>query len=284
MRIGARTFEGPGPFLMGVLNVTPDSFSDGGLFADPGAAEARALAMAGEGADLVDVGGESTRPGAAPVPVREEIRRVLPVVERLRARGFPLPVSIDTSKPEVARAALDAGADLVNDVGGLAAPGMAELVAARGVPAVIMHTRGTSADMASRAVYLDVVGEVAAELGEALARAERAGVRRERVLIDPGIGFAKTAAQSVALLAGLTRLRDLGCPLLVGPSRKSFIGQIGGAGVGERLPGTLAAVAACVLAGVEVVRVHDVGPARQAALVAAAIRDAARTPPPSGRW
>ena len=284
MRIGARTFEGPGPFLMGVLNATPDSFSDGGRFADPGAAEARALAMAEEGADLVDVGGESTRPGAEPVPVEEEIRRVVPVVERLRARGFPLPVSVDTSKPEVARAALDAGADLVNDVAGLAAPGMAELVAARGVPAVIMHTRGTPADMASRAVYVDVVEEVAAELGQALARAERAGVRRERVLLDPGIGFAKTAAQSVALLAGLPRLRALGCPLLVGPSRKSFIGRISGAGVEERLPGTLAAVAACVLAGAEIVRVHDVAPARQAALVAAAIRDAARAPPPSGRW
>ena len=283
MRIGARTFEGPGPFLMGIVNTTPDSFSDGGRFADPGAAEARALEMAEEGADLVDVGGESTRPGAAPVPAEEEIRRVLPVVRRLRARGFPLPVSVDTSKPEVARAVLDAGADLLNDVTGLAAPGMAELVAERGVPAVIMHTRGTPGDMAARAVYADVAEEVAAELAQALARTEGAGVRRERILLDPGIGFAKTAAQSAELLARLPRLRALGCPLLVGPSRKSFIGKITGARVEERLPGTLAAVAACVLAGVEVVRVHDVGPARQAALVAAAIRDAGFAPPPGGR-
>jgi dihydropteroate synthase len=275
LRIGARLFEGPGPFLMGIVNATPDSFSDGGRFADPAAAVERALAMAAEGADLVDVGGESTRPGAPPVPAEEEIRRVVPVVERLRAHGFALPISVDTSKPEVARAALDAGADLVNDVRGLAAPGMAELVAARGVPAVIMHMRGTPADMASRAVYGDVVEEVAAELAEALARAERAGVSRERVLLDPGIGFAKTAEQSVALLAGLGRLRALGRPLLVGPSRKSFIGKVTGAEVQDRLPGTLAAVAACVLAGAELIRVHDVGPARQAALVAAAIRDAA---------
>jgi dihydropteroate synthase len=274
MRIGARLFEGPGPFLMGVLNTTPDSFSDGGRFADPGVAEARALAMSAEGADLLDLGGESTRPGAATIPLEEEVRRVVPVVARLRARGFPLPISIDTRKPEVARAALDAGADLVNDVAGLSAPGMAELVAARKVPAVIMHMRGTPADMAERAVYADVVEEVAAELWQALARARRAGVDEERVLLDPGIGFAKTAEQSVALLAGLGRLRALGRPLLVGPSRKGFIGKLTGAGVEDRLPGTLAAVAACVLAGVELIRVHDVGAARQAALVAAAIRNA----------
>jgi dihydropteroate synthase len=280
LRIGARLLEGPGPFLMGVVNVTPDSFSDGGRFADPGAAAERALALQAEGADLVDLGGESTRPGAAPVPADEEIRRVVPVVARLRAQGFALPISVDTAKPAVARAALDAGADLVNDVQGLSAPGMAELVAGRDVPAILMHTRGTPADMATRAVYADVVAEVAAELQAALAHAERAGVRRERVVLDPGIGFAKTAGQSVALLAGLARLRAaLACPLLVGPSRKSFIGKVTGAPVEDRLPGTLAAVTACVLAGVELLRVHDVAPARQAALVAAAIRDAGRAPP-----
>jgi dihydropteroate synthase len=281
LRIGTRLFEGPGPFLMGVLNTTPDSFSDGGRYADPGAAEERALAMAAEGADLVDVGGESTRPGAPPVPVEEELRRVVPVVAGLRRRGFALPISVDTSKLEVARAALDAGADLVNDVQGLAAPGLAELVAERGVPAVVMHTRGTPAEMASLAAYDDVVGQVAAELSVALARAERAGVARDQLVLDPGIGFAKTAEQSLELLARLGELRALGCPLLVGPSRKSFIGKVAGASVEERLPGTLAAVAACVLAGVELLRVHDVGPARQAALVAAAIR--ARIPRAAGR-
>jgi dihydropteroate synthase len=275
MQIGARLLEGPGPFLMGIVNVTPDSFSDGGRFASTEAAAAHARALAAEGADLVDLGGESTRPGAPAVPAAEEIARVVPVIARLRAEGFALPISVDTSKPEVARAALDAGADLVNDVQGLAAPGMAELVAARGAPAVLMHMRGTPADMNDRAVYRDVVAEVRDELGEALLRAERAGVPRARIVLDPGLGFAKTAEHNLALLAGLKGLRELGCPLLVGPSRKSFIGKLTGAPVAERLPGTLAAVAACVLQGVELLRVHDVAAARQAAQVAAAIRDAA---------
>ncbi len=275
MRIGARLFEGAGPFLMGIVNVTPDSFSDGGRFAEPASAVERALALQDEGADLVDLGGESTRPGAQPVPAEEEIRRVVPVIERLRARAPSLPISVDTCKPEVARAALDAGADLVNDVRALGAPGMAELVAARDAPAVLMHMRGTPVDMNARAVYGDVVGEVAAELSAAVDRAERAGVRRERVILDPGIGFAKTPEQSVAVLAGLARLRSLGFPLLVGPSRKRFIEKLTGAPVQERLPGTLAAVVACVLAGVELLRVHDVAPARPAMRVAAALREAA---------
>jgi dihydropteroate synthase len=260
---------------MGVVNVTPDSFSDGGRFADPDAAVARALRLAEEGADLVDLGGESTRPGAPPVPAEEELRRVLPVVERLRARGFALPISIDTSKAEVARAALRAGADLVNDVTGLRDPALAEAVAEAGAPVVLMHMRGTPADMAERAVYGDVVAEVRAELEEALARAEAAGIPRDRTILDPGLGFAKTAEHSLVLLARLAQLGTLGRPLLVGPSRKSFIAKAGGgASVAERLPGTLAAVAAAVLAGAELVRVHDVAPARQAALVARAIRAA----------
>jgi dihydropteroate synthase len=273
IRIGARVFQGAGPFLMGVVNATPDSFSDGGRFLDPEAAAAHGARLLAEGADLLDVGGESARPGAPEVDAAEELRRVIPVIERLRERGLG-PVSVDTRRPEVARAALRAGAGLVNDVRGLSAPGMAELVAEAGVPAVLMHSRGTPADMGSRAVYRDVVGEVAAELEASLARAVRAGVRPEQILLDPGIGFAKTAQQSLALLAGLPRLRALGRPLLVGPSRKSFIGAVTGAPAGERLPGTLAAVAACVLAGVEWLRVHDVAAARQAARVAAAIRDA----------
>jgi dihydropteroate synthase len=276
LQIGGRVFEGPGPFLMGVVNATPDSFSDGGRHLDRDAAVACAERLLAEGADLVDVGGESTRPGAADVPAEEEIRRVVPVVAALRARGCAAPISIDTRKAEVARAALDAGADLVNDVSALADPALAELVAARGVPVVLMHMRGTPADMASRAVYGDVVGEVERELAGSLARAVALGVLEERVILDPGLGFAKRAEHSVALIAALPRLRArLGRPLLVGPSRKSFIAAVaGGAAAGERLPGTLAAVAACVLAGVEYVRVHDVAAARQAALVAAAIRDA----------
>ncbi len=276
MRIGARLFEGPGPFLMGVVNVTPDSFSDGGTFLDRDAAVDRALRIADEGADLVDLGGESTRPGASPVLAGEEVRRVVPVIERLRARGFPLPVSIDTSKAEVARAALAAGADLVNDVTGLRDPDLARAIAEAGVPAVVMHMRGTPADMQSRAVYVDVAAEVSRELEAAVARAEAAGVSRERIVVDPGIGFAKTAEQSVEMLARVGELRVLGRPILVGPSRKSFIGTLTGAPVGERVPGTLAAIAVCVLAGVELLRVHDVAAARQAALVAAAIRSAVR--------
>jgi dihydropteroate synthase len=282
MKIGARLFEGPGPFLMGVVNATPDSFSDGGRFLDAAAAVDRALRLAEEGADLVDVGGESTRPGAPPVPAEEEIARVVPVVERLRARGFALPISVDTSKGAVGRAALAAGADLVNDVAALADPDLARACAEAGVPVVLMHMRGTPADMASRAVYGDVVADVARELAAALARAEAAGVARDRTILDPGIGFAKTAEQSVALLARAGELRALGRPLLVGPSRKSFIGKLTGAAVGDRLPGTLAAVTACVLAGVELLRVHDVAAARQAALVAAAIRDDAARASPAG--
>lgn len=274
LRIGARSFDGPGPFLMGIVNATPDSFSDGGRFLDPGAARAHAWKLAADGADLVDVGGESTRPGSPPVDEAEQLRRVVPVIRGLRAEGFTLPISVDTTRPAVARAALEAGADLVNDVSALADPALAALVAAAGVPIVLMHTRGTPAEMASRAAYRDVVAEVRRELDALLARALDAGLPAERVILDPGIGFAKDTAQNLQLLAHLPELRSPGLPLLVGPSRKRFLGEVTGAPVEGRLPGTLAAVTACVLAGAEFVRVHDVAEARQAALVAAAIRDA----------
>lgn len=276
MRIGARLFDGPGPFIMGIVNATPDSFSDGGRYLEPEAAIARAFQLAEEGADLVDLGGESTRPGATPVPAEEELRRVLPVISGLERRGFAIPLSIDTFKGAVARAALAAGADLVNDVTGLSDPDLGAAVAEAGVPVVLQHTRGTPEDMASRAVYADVAAEVAAELEQALARADAAGIARERIILDPGIGFAKTAQQNVELMARIGELRRLGRPLLVGPSRKRFIGAISGAPAADRLPGTLAAVTACVLSGVEVLRVHDVAAARQAAAVAAALREAAK--------
>jgi dihydropteroate synthase len=278
LQIGARLFEGPGPFLMGVVNTTPDSFSDGGRFLDAAAAVAHALRLAEEGADLIDLGGESTRPGAPPVPAAEEVRRVVPVIERLRASGFALPISVDTCKAEVALAALAAGADLVNDVMGLADPALAAVVAEAKVPVVLMHMRGTPSDMATRASYDDVVADVARELEAAVARAVAAGVHPERIVLDPGIGFAKTPAQNVEVLARLPELRKLGWPLLVGPSRKSFIGAVTGAAVQDRLPGTLAAVTAAVLAGAEFVRVHDVAPARQAAVLAAALRQASLPP------
>jgi dihydropteroate synthase len=272
MAIGGRVFAPPGPFVVGVLNVTPDSFSDGGRFLDAEAAVGQALRLAAEGADIVEVGGESTRPGAPEVPVEEELRRVMPVLERLAARRFPVPVSIDTSRSEVARAALAAGASMVNDVRGLADPLLAAVVATAEVPVVLMHMRGTPRDMRRRAIYADVVAEVRSELAGALARAEQAGVRRERTLLDPGLGFAKTSEQSVRLLARLPEIQTLERPLLVGPSRKSFIGDLTGAAAPDRLPGTLAAVTAAVLGGAAFVRVHDVAAAVQACRVAAALR------------
>jgi dihydropteroate synthase len=281
IRIGARLFDERGPFLMGIVNATPDSFSDGGRFFACSAAVDQALRLADEGADAVDLGGESTRPGAPPVPVAEELRRVVPIVEALRARGFPLPISIDTTKAAVARAAFAAGADLLNDVRGLEDPALARVAAEAGVPVVLMHSRGTPADMASRAVYEDVVAEVRSELEAALARAVAAGIPRERTLLDPGLGFAKTHAQSVELLARLSELQQLGRPLLVGPSRKSFIGVVTGTPVADRLAGTLAAVTAAVLSGAAWLRVHDVAAARQAVLLAAAIRDAGSVLPGS---
>jgi dihydropteroate synthase len=260
---------------MGIVNATPDSFSDGGLHLRADDAVAHGLRLAAEGADLLDVGGESTRPGAARVSEAEQIARVVPVIAGLRARGMTLPISVDTTRAAVALAALAAGADLVNDVSGLADdPALGPAVAKAGVPIVLMHMRGTPGDMTSRASYRDVMAEVAAELSEALGRARAAGIDEEQVVLDPGIGFAKTAEQSVEVLARVGELRALGRPLLVGPSRKSFIGRLTGAAVGDRLPGTLAAVTACVLAGVEILRVHDVLPALQAARVAAALRSA----------
>jgi len=271
----ARTLTGPGPFVMGVVNATPDSFSDGGRFLAPADAIAHGLRLAAEGAALLDVGGESTRPGSARVAEAEQLARVVPVIAGLRAAGLTIPISVDTTRAAVARAALAAGADLVNDVSGLAEdPALGAVVAGEGAGLVLMHMRGSPADMQSRAVYGDVVAEVAAELRQALARAAAAGVPERLLVLDPGIGFAKDAAQNVELLARVGELRALGRPLLVGPSRKSFIGHLTGAPVSDRLPGTLAAVTACVLAGVELLRVHDVGPVRQAALVAAALRDA----------
>jgi dihydropteroate synthase len=218
------------------------------------------------------VGGESTRPGAAPVPAARENRRVLPVIAGLRRRGAG-PISVDTTKAVVARAALDAGADLVNDVSGFGYdPAMASLVAERGVPAVLMHLRGGFGEMHQAPAYRDVLGEVAAELGQALARAERAGVPRAHTILDPGIGFSKDAAHSLETLRRLDELAALDRPLLVGPSRKSFIGRVLDLPVDERLMGTAAAVACCVLFGAHVVRVHDVAEMVQVVRVCDAIR------------
>lgn len=259
--------------VMGVLNVTPDSFSDGGLWLDPQAAVAHGLALHGRGADLVDVGGESTRPGAVRVPVEEELRRVMPVVCELVGHGVP--VSIDTMRAEVALAAVAGGAVLVNDVsGGLADPGMFPAVAGLSVPYVAMHWRGHSADMAALAHYDDVVAEVCGELGARLGAAAEAGVDPARIVVDPGLGFAKVAEHDWALLRGLADLRALGHPVLVGASRKRFLGALLAEGSeppspAERDAATDAVTALAAAAGVWCVRVHDVRGSIDAARVAA---------------
>ncbi len=251
--IGGRLFRwGERVYVMGIVNVTPDSFSGDGLAGDPAAAIARGLRQAAEGADILDVGGESTRPGHTPVPEAEELRRVLPVVEALAARSG-VPVSIDTTKPEVARRALDTGASIVNDVWGLKrAPQLAELAAQRGAALVAMHNQAGSAYAG------DLVAEVKASLERSLAQALEAGLPRGRVILDPGLGFGKTGRQNLVLLRRLAELKELGQPLLVGSSRKSFIGRILDLPVDQRLEGTAATVAAAVLRGADLVRVHDV--------------------------
>jgi dihydropteroate synthase len=262
--------------LMGVVNVTPDSFSDGGAFLDPDAAIAQGRRLAAEGAELLDVGGESTRPGAAPVSEDEELRRVLPVVEALAA-DTGATVSIDTSKLGVARAALDAGARFVNDVTAFRAePLLAGLVAERGVECCVMHMLGEPRTMQEDPRYDDVVSEVAAFLEERLAFAVREGVPEERVWLDPGIGFGKTVDHNLELLRRLDEIAALGRPVVIGTSRKSFLGKITGRDVTERVAGTIATCVVAYLRGARVFRVHDVAAARDALLVTAATV--------TGRW
>jgi dihydropteroate synthase len=259
--------------VMGVLNVTPDSFADGGQFVDPERAVDEALRMEEAGADIVDIGGESTRPGAEAVDAGEERRRIEPVFERLAGR-IRIPLSIDTYKAEVAEAALDRGALIVNDVSALRYDsGLAHVVARRGAAVVLMHNRGRSREMYREAGYVDVAREVAGELRERLAFAEAAGIGRERILVDPGIGFAKRAEHSLALLAGLRELETLDRPVLVGPSRKSFLkAAIGERNADQRDWGTAAAVTTAVLLGAHVVRVHAVAEMVDVVRTADAIR------------
>ena len=258
--------------IMGVLNATPDSFSDGGLHLDPERALAAGLKMIADGADILDVGGESTRPGSPSISVEEELRRVLPVIAALRSAQVTVEISIDTSKPEVAAAALSAGATWINDVTGFRDPRMRVLAAERDCTCVVMHLRGTPADMAEKAIYRDVVAEVKAELNSAVEAMLAAGIQRQHIILDPGFGFAKNAAQNLELLARFGELRDLGLPLLAGCSRKSFIGAASGESQAlRRLPGTLAAHSAAQLAGARFLRVHDVAEAVQAARVIDAV-------------
>ncbi len=259
------------PVVMGIVNLTPDSFFDGGRFPDVEHALDEAAAMVAAGAGVVDVGGESTRPGADPVPAREELARVLPFVERAGDR-IPVPISVDTRKAEVARRALEAGAAIVNDISALAHdPAMGETVAEADAGVVLMHMRGEPATMAAHAHYGDVAAEVAAELGDAVSRAHRAGISDGRIALDPGIGFAKAAGHSLALLAHLDRVCRMGFPVLVGASRKSFIGSVVDVPPQRRLPGTVAACVTAYLQGARIFRVHDVEPVVQALAVVEAI-------------
>jgi len=258
---GGRTLAlGDRTLVMGIINVTPDSFSDGGRLLDPTLAVDAAKRMVDEGADLLDIGGESTRPGAQPLDAAEERRRVLPVIEALAGR-VPVPVSIDTYKASIARAALEAGASVVNDISGLRyEPELAAVVATHHAPIILMHTRGRSRDMYSQAVYHEVIDEVLDELRESVAFAGGAGIPRDAMLIDPGLGFAKEAVHSYEVLARLAEFAALGHPLVVGPSRKAFLTRpfAKDLPVTERDWPTAAAVTAAVLGGAHIVRVHAV--------------------------
>jgi dihydropteroate synthase len=262
------------PYVMGILNVTPDSFSDGGKHFEHQQAVDHALAMVEAGADILDVGGESTRPGSEAVSLEDELGRVIPVIEKI-AKWTTVAVSIDTTKAKVAEAALEAGAAIVNDVSALRFdPEMARVVARAQVPLVVMHMRGVPKTMqADKIEYDDLMGEIRDFLAQAIKRAKEAGIREEHVIVDPGIGFGKTAKHNLMILNRLAELTALGRPILVGPSRKAFIGKILDLTVTERLYGSTAAVAAAIMGGAHIIRVHDVKPMREVASVARAIAD-----------
>lgn len=255
--------------IMGVLNVTPDSFSDGGQHFDARAAIEHAKRLVNEGADIVDVGGESTRPGANPVSADEEFRRVAPVITTI-ARELGVPISIDTRKSEVAARCIEAGASMVNDITGLRDDSMLDVIRQTQAAVAIMHMKGTPQTMASEAVYDDMISEVREFLMVQAAKATSAGA--QSVIVDPGLGFAKNGLHNLTILNRLDAFTGLGYPLLVGPSRKRFIGELTGAGPDDRVPGTIAAVVKCVLAGVPIVRVHNVAACKQAIIVTEAIQ------------
>ncbi len=273
LRCGTRRLDLSTPQVMGILNVTPDSFSDGGQHASVVAAYSRAQAMVAEGAAIIDVGGESTRPGAQDVTVAEELDRVIPVVERV-AGMLDVIVSVDTSKPEVMRAALAAGASMVNDVMALRVPGAIEVVMASQAAVCLMHMQGKPRTMQAAPDYRDVVAEVGEFLAQRVKACQGAGMECERIVIDPGFGFGKSLEHNVALLAGLSSLAMPGIALLAGFSRKSMIGQLTGRAVGERLAGSTALAALAVMSGVAIVRAHDVAATVDAIKVAAALRAA----------
>jgi dihydropteroate synthase len=257
------------PLVMGVVNVTPDSFYDGGRYGTPQAAIVQARRLAEEGADLLDVGGESSRPGAAPVTVAEELARILPVLEGVA--DLHLPVSVDTTKPEVMRSALAHGAAMINDITALAAPGALELVASSDAAACLMHMQGSPRTMQAEPTYADVVAEVRDFLAARAAACVAAGIASERIVVDPGFGFGKTVAHNLTLLARLGEIAALGFPVLAGWSRKSSLGRITGRPAEERLAGSVAAALIAVQRGARIVRVHDVAATRDALAMLAAV-------------
>jgi len=284
LRLNSRTLVlGERTLIMGVLNVTPDSFSDGGSFRDSQAAIARALELEREGADILDIGGESTRPAAAPVSAREELSRILPLFEALRGK-LRIPISVDTQKSEVAEAALAAGAQIVNDISALRTdPHLAEVVRHAHAPVILMHMRGTPRTMQRGPFARDVVRDTMTGLREALVRARRAGLEKSRILLDPGIGFGKSHAQNFEILARLPEFARLGCPIVIGTSRKAFLGKaLAKPGEpplppNERILGTLATVTASILGGTHIVRVHDVAEIARVARLTDAIVNSADT-------
>lgn len=272
VRVGARTYDlGARTYVMGVLNVTPDSFFDGGRYLDPDCAVRQAMRLEQDGADFIDIGAESTRPGARPVSVREQVVRLRPVLARLKRR-VGIPLSIDTTSAEVARAALDEGCRMINDISGLRFdPKMARLVATSGFPCIVMHIRGKPRTMQRKPKYTNLMQEITEQLEAAMGRALEAGAKREQLIVDPGIGFGKRLDHNLEILRRLSELRSLGRPILVGPSRKSFIGGVTGLEPQERLEGTLAAVVLASRNGANLVRVHDVRETVRALRVADAI-------------
>ncbi len=267
-----RTLQLDRTLIMGIVNVTPDSFYDGGRFEDPQAAVAHGLRLVEEGADLLDVGGESSRPGSDPITAEEELRRVLPVITGLRRR-LEIPIAVDTWKAPVARAALEAGADLINDISALDwDPQMAPTVASCQAGVILMHIRGRPKTMQQQPFSQNILAEVRQDLERALQRASAHGIAHDRIALDPGIGFGKSLRDNLQILNRLDFLKNFNLPILVGTSRKSFLGQILGVPEEERLWGTAASVAAAILRGADIVRVHDVQPMRMVARVAEAIR------------
>jgi dihydropteroate synthase len=257
--------------LMGILNVTPDSFSDGGKFFKVEDAVRRGIKMAEEGADIIDVGGESTRPGSDPITIEEELPRVIPVIEAL-SKEIDIIVSIDTYKSEVAKKALEAGAEMINDISALRFdPKMKEIVAEYKVPVVLMHIKGTPKNMQENPYYEDVIKEIIEYLRESIQLAKDAGIREENIIIDPGIGFGKRLEDNLIILKNLKKFSILNCPILVGPSRKSFIGRILDLPVEERLEGSLAALVVAIMNGANIVRVHDVKESKRVAGLADAV-------------